>query len=221
MIKGIIFDLDGTLLDSMGMWFDIDRRFLKECGVADPPESISWKVKQMTIETAAEYLVREFGLSMTPEQVIRRIGELVREEYLHNIPLKKGAAELLRFLDEKGIPYGVATATYKELAEAALKRCGVFGRLRFLLTDREYPNGKGFPDIFLGAAELLGAEPAEVLVAEDSIHCVETANNAGFVTAAIYDEASAAEWDKMKAAASYSFTELGEMRALFEDMDNE
>lgn len=221
MIKGIIFDLDGTLLDSMGMWFDIDRRFLMECGVEDPPESISWKVKQMTIETAAEYLVREFGLGMTPEQVIRRIGELVREEYLHNIPLKKGAAELLRFLDEKGIPYGVATATYKELAEAALKRCGVYDRLRFLLTDREYPNGKGFPDIFLGAAELLGAEPAEVLVAEDSIHCVETANNAGFVTAAVYDEASAKEWDKMKAAATYSFTELGEIRTLFEDMDNE
>ncbi len=216
MIKGIIFDLDGTLIDSMGMWFDIDRRFLMENGVADPPESVSWKVKQMTIETAAQYLVDEFSLDMTPPEVITRIGELVREEYLYNIPLKKGAAELLSFLDRRGIPYGVATATYKELAAAALKRCGVYDRLAFLLTDREYPNGKGYPDIFLGAAELLGAEPAEVLVAEDSIHCVETANSAGFVTAAVYDEASSAEWEKIKAAAHYSFMELGELRSLFE-----
>ena len=66
MIKGIIFDLDGTLIDSMGMWYDIDRRFLAENGVTDPPAGISWKIKQMTIETAAKFMISEFGLDMTP-----------------------------------------------------------------------------------------------------------------------------------------------------------
>lgn len=221
MIKGIIFDLDGTLIDSMGMWFDIDRRFLAENGVTDPPEGISWKIKQMTIETAAQFMIDEFALGMTPEQVIARIEELVREEYELHIPLKKGAAELLDFLDGKGIPYGVATATYKGLAVAALRRCGVLDRMAFLLTDREYPNGKGFPDIFMGAAELLGTSPAETLVAEDSIHCVETAKNAGFVTAAVYDKASDREWDSIKALADYSFAELGEIKTLFERDGNE
>ncbi|MDO4863948.1 MAG: HAD family phosphatase [Ruminococcus sp.] len=221
MIKGIIFDLDGTLLDSMGMWFDIDRRFLAENGVTDPPEGISWKIKQMTIDTAAQYMIDEFGLGMTPEQVIRRIEELACEEYEQHIPLKKGAAELLGFLRVRGIPYGVATATYRELATAALRRCGVLDGMAFLLTDREYPNGKGFPDIFLGAAELLGTSPAETLVVDDSLHCIETAKNAGFITAALFDETAADEWDEIKAAASYGFTELGELRSLFEDKDNE
>ncbi|MBR6069333.1 MAG: HAD family phosphatase [Ruminococcus sp.] len=221
MIKGIIFDLDGTLIDSMGMWFDIDRRFLAENGVTDPPEGISWKIKQMTIEAAAQFMIDEFGLGMTPEQVIRRIEELVREEYEHHIPLKKGVVELLDFLDGKSIPYGVATATYKGLAVAALRRCGVLDRMAFLLTDKEYPNGKGFPDIFMGAAEMLGTSPAETLVAEDSIHCVETAKNAGFVTAAVYDEASEREWDSIRALADYSFAELGEIRSLFERDGNE
>ena len=147
--------------------------------------------------------------------------ELVREEYEHNIPLKNGAAELLVFLDSRGIPYGVATATYKGLAVAAMKRCGVLDRMSFLLTDKEYPNGKGFPDIFLGAAELLGTSPAETLVVEDSLHCIETAKAAGFATAAVYEETAASEWEQIKALADYSFTELGELRALFEVADNE
>lgn len=221
MIKGIIFDLDGTLIDSMGMWYDIDRRFLAENGVTAPPAGISWKIKQMTIDTAAKFMISEFGLDMTPAQVIRRIEELVREEYEHNIPLKNGAAELLVFLDSRGIPYGVATATYKGLAVAAMKRCGVLDRMSFLLTDKEYPNGKGFPDIFLGAAELLGTSPAETLVVEDSLHCIETAKAAGFATAAVYEETAASEWEQIKALADYSFTELGELRALFEVADNE
>ncbi|MCQ2490716.1 MAG: HAD family phosphatase [Ruminococcus sp.] len=221
MIKGVILDLDGTLIDSMGMWFDIDRRFLVEQGVTDPPSGISWKIKQMTIENAAEFMISSFGLDMTPKQIIRRIEELVREEYEHNIPLKKGAAELIAFLDEKGIPYGTATATYKGLAEAAMRRCGILDGMSFLLTDKEYPNGKGFPDIFLGAAELLGTAPSETLVIEDSIHCIETASGAGFITAAVYDKASDAEWEKIKSLADHSFMELGEVRSLFEDMENE
>ena len=221
MIKGIIFDLDGTLIDSMGMWYDIDRRFLAENGVTDPPAGISWKIKQMTIETAAEFMISEFGLGLTLVQVIRRIEELVREEYEHNIPLKRGAVELLDFLDMRSIPYGVATATYKGLAVAAMKRCGVLDRMKFLLTDKEYPNGKGFPDIFLGAAELLGISPAEALVVEDSLHCIETAESAGFLTAAVYEETAALEWEQIKAASDYSFMELGELKTLFEVTENE
>lgn len=221
MINGIIFDLDGTLIDSMGMWYDIDRRFLAENGVTDPPNSISWKIKQMTIETAAEFMISEFGLDLTPTQVIRRIEELVREEYEKHIPLKNGAAELLEYLDSIGVPYGVATATYKALAVAVMKRCGVLDRMKFLLTDKEYPNGKGFPDIFLGAAERLGISPAETLVVEDSLHCIKTAAGAGFLTAAVYEKTAASEWEQIKAASDYSFMELGELKTLFEVTENE
>ena len=221
MIKGVILDLDGTLIDSLGMWYDIDRKFLAENGVTNPPEGISWKIKQMTIETASQFMINEFGIKMTPQQVIKRIEELASDEYKYNLVLKKGAADLLDYLNKNGIPCGVATATYKELAVAVLKRCGVLERMSFILTDKEYPNGKGFPDIFLGAAKMLGTDPTETLVVEDSIHCIETAAKAGFITAAVFDKTAESEWESVKEIASYSCLELGDIKMIIEDFKNE
>lgn len=210
-IKGIIFDLDGTLIDSMQIWYDIDRRFLSENGVENPPREISDKVKRMTVEQAADFFIEQFSLKCTQEYVIKRIEELVRIEYEEKIPLKPYAMELLDNLDNKGIPYGIATATYSSLARAVLERHGIYDRIKFLLTDAEYPRGKKFPDIFMGAAELLGTKPCETLVAEDSLHSVITAKNAGFITAAVYDEASAEDRTELEKKSDYYFTSLKEM----------
>ncbi len=214
-IKGVIFDLDGTLIDSMGIWYDIDRKFLAENGVKNPPADISDRMKKMTIYESSELFINEFKLSCTKEYVVKRIEELVRIEYEENIPLKPYAAEILDFLDNRGISYGVATATYHSLAEAVLKRCGIRDRFEFLLTDKDYPRGKKFPDIFLGAAEILGARPNEILVAEDALHCVETAKNAGFITAAVYDKASECDKEILSETADFYISGLNEIENLF------
>ena len=215
MIKGVIFDLDGTLIDSMKIWTKIDRKLLRENGVENIPPDISDRVRKMTIEESAQYFINEFRLKCTNEYIIKRIEELVRIEYEENIPLKPYAAEFLDYLDEKKIPYGVTTATYKGLAEAVLKRCGIWEQMRFLLTGVEYPLGKNFPDIFLGGAERLGAEPEEVLVAEDSLHCIETAAKAGFITAGVYDEVSWNEQSLIADTADYYVRSLKELEILF------
>lgn len=212
MIKGIIFDLDGTLIDSMKVWFDVDRKLLRENGITTPSESVSEKVRTMSIEQSSRFFIEELGLKLTQEQIISRIEELVRIEYEQNIPLKPHVEEILGHLDEKGIPYGIATATYKSLAEAVLKRLGIFERFRFVLTDVDYPRGKRFPEIFLGAAERLGTLPEETLVIEDSLHCIETAVRAGFRTAAVYDEVSAAESDEIKRLADVYADSLAELQ---------
>lgn len=214
-IRGIIFDLDGTLIDSMQIWYDIDRKFLAENGVNESPEDISDRMKKMTIDESSKYFINEFGLSCTVEYVIGRIKELVRIEYEENIPLKPYAAEILDFLDSRGIPCGVATATYASLAEAALKRCGIRDRFEFLLTDKEYPRGKKFPDIFLGAAKIIGARPDEILVVEDSLHCVKTAKNAGFITAAVYDKASECDREILEKTADIYLSGLDEIEKFF------
>ncbi|MCM1529609.1 MAG: HAD family phosphatase [Alistipes sp.] len=214
MVKGIIFDLDGTLIDSMQVWYDVDRRFLGENGVSDPPEDISDRVKKMTIDQSSELFIREFGLSCTKEYVIRRIEELVRLEYEENIPLKPFAAELLEFLDSRDIPCGVATVTYDSLAEAVLGRCGIREGFKFLLTDKDFPGGKNSPDIYIRAAELLGTKPEDTLVIEDSLHCVETAKKAGFITAAVYDRAAAADRAAMERLADFYIMTLDEVKNL-------
>ena len=217
MIKGIIFDLDGTLIDSMKVWFDVDRKLLRENGITTPSESVSEQVRTMSIEQSSRFFIEELGLKLTQEQIIARIEELVRIEYEQNIPLKPHVEEILGHLDEKGIPYGIATATYKSLAEAVLKRLGIFERFRFVLTDVDYPRGKRFPEIFLGAAERLGTIPEETLVIEDSLHCIETAVRAGFRTAAVYDEVSAAESDEIKRLADVYADSLAELQNILGD----
>ena len=212
-IKGIIFDLDGTLIDSMGIWHKVDVEFLTENGI-EPPADISDEVKKMTIDGSSQYFIDRFGLSCTKEYVIKRIEELVRIEYEQNIELKPHAKELLGFLDDRGCPYGVATATYKSLALAVLERCDILDRLRFLLTDIEYPLGKKYPDIFLGGAERLGISPDETLVAEDSLHCIETAVSAGFPTVGVYDAAAYADEEQIKVLSHYYVHSLDELEEL-------
>lgn len=212
MIKGVIFDLDGTLIDSMYIWYQIDKELAAENGIADLPREVSERIKKMSINEAAQFCIDELGFTMTKEQIISRIEELVRIEYEKNIQLKEYAADILDFLDEKGIPYCAATATYKNLAESVMKRCGIYDRMSFLLTDVEYPKGKKFPDIFLGAAERLGIAPSAALVVEDSLHCLKTASRAGFMTAAVYDEAAEPERAEIERTAGYYGTSLKEIK---------
>lgn len=203
MVKGVIFDLDGTLIDSMSIWNTIDTAFLKENGIDNPPEDISDIVRKMTVDESSEYFITRFGLKCTKEYVIKRIEELVKIQYEEKIAMKPFVTELLDYLDSIEMPYGVATATYKSLAEAVLRRLGIFERLSFLLTDEEFPVGKTSPDIFLRGAELMGLNPEGVLVIEDSLHCIETAAKAGFVTMGVYDEVSAPLRQKIEKTADY------------------
>ena len=207
-IKSVIFDLDGTLIDSMKIWYDIDRKFLTEMGVENIPDGISELMKTMTIEKAADYFINTFSLKVSDEYIINRIRELVQIEYEQNIPLKPYAKELLEFLSEKNIPCGIATATYRSLAESVLKRCGIYDYFRFILNDTDYPKGKKCPDIFFGAAERLGTNPCDTLVVEDSLHSIKTAVGAGFPTVAVYEETAFREADEIKKTADMYFGSL-------------
>lgn len=208
MINGVIFDLDGTLIDSMPIWHEIDMEFLKENGIDNPPPNVSDLLKTMTIEESSRYFIEQFGLDITVEYVIKRIEELVRIQYEEKIPLKPYVTELLDRLDEKGIPYGVATATYKGLAQAVLKRCGIYERFRFLINGEDYPCGKTCPDIYIGAAERLGTQIGETLVVEDALHCCITAKNAGFIVAGVYDSAAESDRSEIENTADYYFESL-------------
>ena len=135
MIKGVIFDMDGTLIDSMGSWSECDQRFLKENGI-DPPPGISDVMKTLSMEECARYFI-DLGVKMEPQKITDRIEELVMDEYATSIPLKPYVTETLDTLDRYGIPYCVATANYRTLTDTILKRFGIYDRFKFIYTCEE------------------------------------------------------------------------------------
>lgn len=208
--KAIIFDMDGTLLDSLSVWADSDREFLAGLGLEyDPKHSLA--MKKMHFDSACEYLVREFSLPLTAEETSKRILEIVEEHYINEIPLKDGAEEFLAAAKSAGIKMCVATSCKKALAEASLKAKGIMDYLEFVITSDEVGGGKETPEIFLKAAEMLGAIPEESVVFEDSIHAVLSAKKAGFRVVGVYDPLCPEEFSDIEKSADMtikSFTEL-------------
>lgn len=206
-IKGIIFDLDGTLIDSLHCWERADRNFLLENGI-EPPPGVSDIMKKLSMREAAQYFI-DLGVNMTHEAVTERIEELVFDEYASKVPLKKYALELLDILDNLGIVYCVATANYRSLTDVILKRFGIFDRFRFIYTCAENGIKKDDPSFFSNVGVLLGTSPEETAVLDDSFHCLKNAHDSGFFTAAVFDETTA-DWDEAVNVSDISVNDLQE-----------
>lgn len=209
-INYIIFDMDGTLLDSLSVWVDSDREFITGLGF-EYDSRCSLAMKKMHFDSACEYLVREYSLPFSAEETGRRILAIVEEHYINGVPLKNGAAEFLEYAKKHGVKMCVATSNKKSLAEAALAAKGMKKYFEFVLTSDEVGCGKESPEIFLKAAEMLGGKPNETAVFEDSIHAVMSAKAAGFKVVGVYDELCPEEFSEIQKYADMSvmsFTEL-------------
>lgn len=213
-LQGAILDLDGTLLDSMNVWSDIDKE-LAEMYHIGSHEQITEAAKQMTIQESSEYLVRTYSLPVTPQELKQQIEAMAANQYRNLLPLKDGAADFLTGLDKMGIKYGIATATYPQLARAALDRLGLTSRVQFILTESEFGSGKSEPHIYYEGARLLGLGKRQVIVAEDTLHSILTAKKAGFFTAGVFDAATPPDdWKQICANATISVKKLPDILKL-------
>ena len=185
-IRGAIFDVDGTLLDSMFIWDTIGETYLRSIGY-QPKENLNETFKNMSLHQAARYYQTEYGVTRSIDEIMDGVNAMLERYYRFEVPLKPGVAELLERLRQDGVRLCIATATDRHLVEAALDRCGVLSCFGEIFTCNEVGHGKDEPDIFEAALRFLGTRREETLVFDDALYAVRTAKEAGFPVAAVYD----------------------------------
>lgn len=210
--KAAIFDLDGTLLDSMGVWKEIDVAFLEKRGISLPDDYVKM-ITSLGFEAAANYTIDRFGLKEEPREIIREWYDMAKDAYANTVTLKPNAREYLDTLKRKGVRIAVATSSDSELVKPALLNNGIFSYFQHIVTVRDVTRGKGYPDIYEEAASRMHIQPADTVVFEDILKGVEGAKAGGFWAVGVYDSYSEYEKDAMIELADnyiYDFCELME-----------
>lgn len=182
--KGAVFDMDGTLLDSMHVWDQIDVDFLAARGIP-LPDDYREAVNKMRSYDIAVYTIKRFHLKEKPEDLVQEWIDMAIDAYSHTLPLKDGVYEYVSALHDAGVKMAVATASDRELVYPALERTGILPLMDRVVLANEVKNDKGSPDIYLKAAADLGVSPAECVVYEDIIEGIRGANAGGFTTVGI------------------------------------
>ncbi|MCH5199648.1 MAG: HAD family phosphatase [Oscillospiraceae bacterium] len=208
--EACIFDLDGTLLDSIGVWIDIDIEFLGKRG-AVITEEYGRATATMRMREAADYTVKLYRLEEDPEDIMAEWMDMARDRYAHKIGLIPYAKDFLLELKAKGVPMGVATIGTKELYQPALERNGIAELFDVIVDADMVRTGKESPEIYLKAAELLGVKPEKCVVFEDTSVGLRSAASCGFKTVGILDKGSRENHEEIKAVcdiAAFDFKQF-------------
>ena len=201
MIKGAIFDLDGTLLDSMFIWDTIGEEYLRSLG-KEPHEDLKETFMTLTLEEAAEYYREHYGVTLSVKEIVDGVNAMVEQTYRTKVTLKPGIAEYLAWLKENGVRMCVATVTDRYLVEETLERLGVRHYFSEIFTCAELGFGKDKPIIYQKALEHLETEKRDTYVFEDMLFALNTAKTDGFPTVGVYDRHEAHQ-DELKGLADY------------------
>ncbi len=208
--KAVIFDLDGTVVDSMWMWEAIDIEYLGQFGIA-LPAGLQKKISGMSFSETADYFKREFLLPDSTEQIKSDWNRMAMEKYRTEVTLKPGVLEFLKKLKERNIRTGIATSNSKELAGAVLECRGLLPYFDEIHTSCEVEHGKPAPDIYLFVAECLKTAPAECLVFEDISEGIRAGKAAGMTVCGVEDAFSEGYREEKKRLADYYIGSYGEI----------
>ena len=206
-----IFDMDGTLVDSMGHWRNLWREYLCLKGVDPIPDDMIPRIKALNMTESAELFIKEFSLSGTPESVAREMNDLMGEHYKKDVQLKPGIREYLERLRQRGVRMCVVSATAEYLVLDCLRRCGVEEYFDFVLSCEETGLGKHIPDIYHMAARKLGAVPGDIAVYEDAFYAARTAKDGGYYLIGVQDKAAESHWDRICEMADETVTDWREI----------
>lgn len=209
-IKAAIFDLDGTLVDSMWVWQQIDIDYLSKKGHA-VPNNLNDEITHLSFTQTAEYFKNKFCIDDSVEEIMNTWNTMAFDHYKNNVKLKIGALEYLQKLKQSGIKIGLATSNSIPLLTATLKNNNAFDLFDAITVTDEVKKSKSNPDIYLLAAKKLGVEPKDCMVFEDIIAAVNGAKLAGMKVTGVYDEHAKHQTNELKEKCDnyiYSYEEL-------------
>ena len=210
-LQSAIFDMDGTLLDSMPTWRELGPSFLKEQGIPVTPEQLH-TLRTMTDHEVIPYLQETCGLEMTTEQIMDEIIRRMEDFYTHRVRSKPGLEKFLSILKMEGVWMYVATATHRRLAEKALKTAGIDHYFRGIVTSAEAGTHKrDSADIYEMAMRRLQSNKRDTVVFEDALHAIRTAKAAGFRVAGVYEATAEQDQPEIQRLCDYyirSYEEL-------------
>lgn len=184
--KAVIFDLDGTLVDSMWMWEKIDIEYLGRYGIP-LPDKLQESIEGMSFSETAVYFKERFSLTDSLDKIKADWNDMACEKYCKEVPFKEGALAFLQFCKKHGIKLGVATSNSRELVDCVAKALDLHAYMDCIMTACEVKKGKPAPDIYLAVAKNLSVEPENCLVFEDILPGIQAGKNAGMTTCAIAD----------------------------------
>lgn len=205
MLKGIkacIFDMDGTLIDSLDIWSEIDIHFFERRGMKKP-DDYEQKIGHMNFMEMAVMTHNDYNIKESPEEIAKEWMDESITAYEKTIPAKPGAKEFLQYLKDQGIRLSLATTNRKALYEPCFKRLGMFQYFDYCLNVNDLNSTKAEPKIYLALAEKMGVKPEEVIVFEDILMALNTAKRAGFKTCAVYDHHSYKDETEIIKTADY------------------
>jgi len=209
-IKGTIFDLDGTLVDSMWVWSQIDVDYLKKKGYS-MPDDLRNEISNLSFQQTAVYFKERFSLTDSIEEILYDWHNMAFNHYSNNVKLKLGVKDFLNYLKANKIKISLATSNSVPLLEACLKNNGIYDYFDSITTTDEVSRGKNCPDVYLLAANKLGVNPRDCLVFEDILPAIQGAKAANMKVIAVKDdECLDSKKELLKYADKYinSFTEL-------------
>ena len=195
--KSVIFDADGTLLNSMPIWTSVASDYLLSRGRIPRP-GLNEELRALGGHEIPYYFQSEYDLRESAGTILGGINNLLEFFYFNIAPLKAGALDVLEFFRRNGAKMCIATATDRSLIEPALKRCGVLDFVERIYTCSEEATNKRSPDIYIRAAGFLDAPVEKTLVFEDALYAIKTAKNAGFPVVAIYDDDACDQCDEIE-----------------------
>lgn len=192
-----IFDMDGTLIDSMKYWDNLAEEYLREKGVTGDISEVIKTVQTMTMSESANLFANKFSINLTPEQIMDEMNQMMNNHYINDIPLKPLALDLLKTLKSEGKHLCVASTTAKPLIEACLKRLRIFSMFDFVLSCEDYDTSKREPKIYFEATKIFKTTQNNITVFEDALYAIQTAKSSDFNVIAVYDDSTKNDWNQI------------------------